>query len=225
MCSLCKATGHRGFGEGLSKESPLLNTFEMETELLCLLSARSCAGLHRSARRQGAMRLRVSVHAAWGQLCSPRPAQDPPEAFWWREKVKARTGFRDADQGIAHRLAAGASGRKSPALLEGHLQNTGHRAVPRARHMALLCPQPPCVPPAARAWGVQRPLRARRQGPEAGSAGPRLSLPLLEPQIHRQRVPSCKVTPRALKKCPLHQQTPLRSWLIFREREILGVER
>lgn len=160
-----------------------------------------------------------------GQLCSPRPAQDPPEAFWWREKVKARTGFRDADQGIAHRLAAGASGRKSPALLEGHLQKTGHRAVPRARHMALLCPQPPCVPPAARAWGVQRPLRARRQGPEAGSAGPRLSLPLLEPQIHRQRVPSCKVTPQALKKCPLHQQTPLRSWLIFREREILGVER
>lgn len=77
VCLLCKATGHRGFGEGLSKESPLLNTFEMETKLLCLLSARSCAGLHRSARRQGPMRLRVSVHAAWGAALLPQARARP----------------------------------------------------------------------------------------------------------------------------------------------------
>lgn len=130
---------------------------------------------------------------------------------------QGQEGLQGADQGVHTAWQQGASGRKSAAVREGH-----HKARATKLYTELVtwhfAPTSHLASTQRRGLGgaVATQGEAARTGGR-GSRWPSPSLPLLELQVHRQRLPSCKVTPQAFKKCPLHQQTPLRSWLIFRE--------
>lgn len=215
MCvCFVKRLGTGALGGAEQGESSLKH---FETYLLCLLWARSCAGRHGSTRRQRPMRLRVFVSAGCGAALLPQAGTCPTRSLPGEGEGQGQEGLQGADQGVHTAWQQGASGRKSAALREGHRKPRATKLYtePVTWHFA-----PTSHLASTQRRGLGGAVAAQGEVARTGGRGsrwPSPSLPLLELQVHGQRLPSCKVTPQAFKKCPLHQQTPLRSWLIFRE--------